>query len=500
MNTERREFLNLLYKGSLAATLGHTVMPMQVYASDAETFSDYKALVYVMLQGGNDAFNMLIPTKKEGDAGYDNYAAIRNNLVIAYNDLSSAIQLDSNGRLDLSGGNPYDGASNLNREIYRKGIYHIEGTGIGINSMMPELAQLMREKKLAPIASIGTLVEPLYDPLKNEKLSGVYPEHLFAHNHQRKVQETGKADDATLYGWIGRMFDAWQGVNGTGIITQNISFSGNNHVLVGQSSSPLLLAPVPSKYDVRSQDMTARQAMNAAATSNPFEQLYKKIVRQSFSLVDTLADIWENSRTYTSLDAYGNPLFSIPGAAQINMETPPEGDLIQRFEAVAKMVEYGQNNGLKRQVFFILHQGYDTHSSQLDTHPRLLRELSLGLDKFQKAMDEIGMAEQVTTFTSSDFGRSLRENGDGTDHGWAGHNLVMGGAVNGGTVYGTLPQLSDDVQSIKTSRVIPTLAVEQQFATLTKWFGVDDTANDRLFPNLKNFDVSLSGRDLGFMK
>lgn len=495
MKKERRDFLRLMYNSSITAALAPMIVPQEIYASDSQTFDDYKAVIYISLHGGNDAINMILPTERSGDAGYDTYADIRKNLVVSYDDLSGGLTLNTDGKLDLSSANPYDVDSHQNGDVYRKGMYHIADTGIGVNGMMPEVAQLMNEDKLAVIASVGTLVEPKFDPVSKQKLSGTYPDQLFAHDSQRRLQETGQADNLAGYGWIGKLFDNLPGVNGSGVITQNISFSGHNHSLVGQHTYPLELATNPSHYQTRvAGEITTRQQLNASVTNNPFERLYNKMIGNSYSLVDELTNIWDNARIYSTLDSYGNPLFAFPSDAQIKMEEAPGFGLIKSFEAVAKMIDYGKQNGLKRQVFYIEHPRYDTHSGQLDMHPRLLRELSLGLDKFQKAMDEMGMSDQVTAFTVSDFGRSVIENGDGTDHAWAGHNIVMGGAVKGGQVYGDLPQLTE--QTVDESRIIPTIAVEQQFATVLKWFGVDDTLNNTLFPNLKNFSQS----DLGFMK
>jgi len=495
MKKERRDFLRLMYNSSITAALSPMLVPQEVYASDSTAFDDYKAVIYISLHGGNDAINMILPTERSGDAGYDTYAGIRNNLVVSHDDLSSELQLNQNGELDLSVGNPYDVDSGLNEDVYRKGMYHIANSGIGVNAMMPEVAQLMNDQKLSVVASVGTLVVPKFDPVTKNKLSGVYPDQLFAHDSQRRLQETGQADNPIDYGWVGRLFDNLQGVNGTGVITQNISFSGNNHSLVGERTSPLQLAINPSPYKTRLEsELSTRQQLNGFGTDNPFNRLYNSMINKSYSLVDELSNISENAKTYSTRDSYGNPLFGFPSDEQVKMDNPPSWSLIKGLEAIAKMIDYGRNNGLKRQVFFIEHQGYDNHSTQLEMHPRLLRELSLGLDKFQKAMDELGMSDKVTAFTVSDFGRSVVENGDGTDHAWAGHNLVMGGAVKGGQVFGELPLLTEQV--IDESRIIPTIAVEQQFATVLKWFGIDDGLNSTLFPNLINF----SSHDLGFMK
>ena len=460
IQNNRRDFLKLLCNTSMVTALAPLVTSQELFAAASSTsFSDYKALVYISLSGGNDAFNMVVPTTLDGGAGYNNYQSIRTTLAVSHTDLSSNLSLDGDGRLDLSSANPYaDGSTQSNKNAYLKGLYHIDGTNVGFNAVMPELAQLAKDSKVAILANSGTLVEPSTKTSISAKQVDL-PVYLFAHNHQRRVQETGQANNKADYGWIGRLYDNWGDVNGSNPIGKNVSFSGNNHSLVGSTTSPLNMSVNPKGYTANTQETTMRKAMYELNTNKPFEGLYSRMIGRSFTLSDTISDIWTNARTYTTTDAYGNDLFNIPTAASLNFNNAPGGSLIKQLEAVSKMIEYGKDNGLKRQIFYVQLGGFDTHGAQVDNHPKGLRELSMGLDKFQRAMEELGISDKVTAFSVSDFGRTVANNGDGTDHAWGGHNLVVGGAVNGG-LYGEMPDLtiSGDQDYGRNGRIIPTLS------------------------------------------
>jgi uncharacterized protein (DUF1501 family) len=298
-------------------------------------------------------------------------------------------------------------------------------------------------------------------------------------------------------------------------------------MLVGRRSSPLVLhidAP-PSishlstglnngKDDRRAlfnalagiQGKTDRldfNVQNTPTTADYFKNLYNRISQRSTSTFEHLNSVWETTQLdFSTLDSYGHDLFSIPTFEQLGFSKNIDGNLIQKLASVAKMIHMGNSQllgtGYNRQIFLIQMGGFDNHASQAQDHPLLLRELSLGLWKFQKAMEELGLAKQVTTFTMSDFGRTLTRSEDGTDHAWASTQLVMGGIgdqsagnLDGGKMFGTLPDLqlggADDYG--KSGRYIPTTAQEQVNASIAQWFGVDDSLMRRLFPNLANFQT-----------
>jgi uncharacterized protein (DUF1501 family) len=170
--------------------------------------------------------------------------------------------------------------------------------------------------------------------------------------------------------------------------------------------------------------------------------------------------------------------------------------MLKQLKAVAKLAKIGKDRGLKRQIFYVKDGGYDTHNNQSQQHARKLRGLSLGLGDFYRALESMGMENEVTLISTSDFGRSTGDNGDGTDHAWGGSYFALGGAVKGGT-YGVAPDLtlgSEDDYTHK-GRLIPTTSNTQYFATVVRWFGLDDDSLHAIFPELKNFEQ----KDLGFM-
>ncbi|MEW8587379.1 MAG: DUF1501 domain-containing protein, partial [Candidatus Thiodiazotropha sp.] len=257
------------------------------------------------------------------------------------------------------------------------------------------------------------------------------------------------------------------------------------------------------------QGSTGRLDFNAAntpTTSDYFKLLYNRLLQKSVSIFDFLESSWRTTQIdFAASDSYGRELFSIPTHQQLGFAKNINGVLINQLASVAKMIHMGASGtlgpGYNRQIFLVQLGGFDTHARQAEDHPLLLRELSLALWKFQSAMEELGYAQQVTTFTMSDFGRTLTNNGDGTDHAWASNQLVMGGVgdrsagrLDGGKLFGTLPDLrlggADDHGD--KGRYIPTTAQDQVNAAITRWFGVDDSLMRSLFPNLANFQ---SGAD-----
>jgi len=308
----------------------------------------------------------------------------------------------------------------------------------------------------------------------------------------------------------------------------NISYAGSDRMLIGNTSTPLVVSPgnPPQIYDMKKalyDTHTDRRALfqamhgvqgNSATgltsfdtsktyvAANPFERLFGNTSRKSMSVFDLLNDAWDShTLNYFRKDSYGNDLFSVPSAADLGFENPIKGQLITQLEAVAKMIDMGvrdsfASGGYNRQIFMVSLGGFDTHSDQASKHPLLLRELSLGLSKFQAAMEDLGHANKVSTFTMSDFGRTLGNNGDGTDHAWGANHIVMGGDghnqlgnLRGGQMLGQLPDFrldgSDDYND--KGRIIPSTAQDQLNASLCRWFGVDDALMPTVFPNLANF-------------
>jgi uncharacterized protein (DUF1501 family) len=198
------------------------------------------------------------------------------------------------------------------------------------------------------------------------------------------------------------------------------------------------------------------------------------------------------NRSRENAEALGEALEVAPDLGTVF----PDTYLAQQLRMVAQLISVRTNLSLKRQIFFVGIGGFDHHDGLLGDHPRLLAEIAQALDAFHTATVELGVANSVTAFTASDFGRTLSSNGDGSDHGWGAHHFAVGGAVQGGRFYGTMPRLlNDGPDDVGWGQIIPTTSVDQYAATLARWFGVGEAEIDLIFPNLGNF----ASRNLGFM-
>ena len=483
----RRDFLKFSVAGVSSLALPSYLL------GDSSDSSDYKALVVIYNAGGNDGINMFIPSSDDEIRGYPQYSKVRDGIRI--NNLDLPLTTTDN-RLDLTSGNPYAEDSDL-KTSYLKGFYKHNSLDVATNALMPEVAHLVNQQKVAIISNCGNLIEPATKSEFKAKTKQL-PPFLFAHNHQTKLVMNGEASLLDYTGWAGRLFDRWSGINGGDIYGMNIAIKRNEHLFYGKETSPLIInSNGPSSYKKVDRDLY-NQLMDIDESSI-FKKLYSKLQKHSFSMQDVIVNDWNNNApTFSSTNAYGGELFSYPTNNQLGQANPVLADtsMLKNLKAVAKLAHIGKSRGLKRQIFFVFDGGYDTHSNQTQQHARKLRGMSLGLGDFSRALEDMGMQDEVTTFNISDFGRSIGDNGDGTDHAWGGNYFAMGGAVNGG-LYGTMPDLTlggDDDISHK-GRLIPTTSMSQYYGTLLKWFGVDASTLDYILPELKNF----STQDLGFM-
>jgi len=483
----RRDFLKF-------SALGVSSLALPSYLlGDEANFNDYKALVVVFNAGGNDGINMFIPSSDDEKRGYPMYRNIRSNLGVDNVDLPLNTV---DNRLDLTGGNPYASDNDL-RKSYLKGFYKHEGLAVATNALMPELAHLVNQKKVAIIANCGNLIEPA-TKAEFEAKTKMLPPFLFAHNHQTKLVMNGEASLLDYTGWAGRLFDRWSGINGGDIYGMNIAITRNEHIFYGKETSALVInAKGPSSYTQINRDLY--NELIDIDESSIFKSLYSRLQKHSFLMQDIIVNDWNNNApTFSSTNAYGGELFSSPSSDQLEQSSTASADtsMLKNLSAVAKLASIGKSRGLKRQIFFVYDGGYDTHSNQTSQHAKKLRGMSLGLGDFYRALEDMGMQDEVTTFNISDFGRSTGDNGDGTDHAWGGNYFAMGGAVKGG-LYGEMPDLTlggeDDLT--RKGRLIPTTSMSQYYGSILKWFGVDEATLDYILPELKNF----STQDLGFM-
>ncbi len=497
----RRDFMQtLLGGGALAATGGVGTLYSGLARASAPAFGDYKALVVVYLFGGNDAFNMTVP-RGSGNSSYSTYATSRGEVAIS--------DVPRTPGRDLSAGNPYD-ASGLDTDSakYLNGLYQFDD--VGFNALMPELAQLYADKRAAVVANVGSLIQPV---TKNELHTAPLPPFLFAHNHQTRAMETGWADNLGANGWAGRLADVWEadqlsGINGGSPLGLNVSFSGNSRMQTGRFNSAAVMSPsaralfLGSGFNVE----LFRRLNESVDSDHPIRRVLHAANRKTADLADIISqDFADTEPMFDDLgleNSYGNPLFSRPGD-ELALQGRLSGQALRGLGAVARMIKVSMDKGLNRQIYYVGIGGFDNHSALTSKHPLLLRELSLALSDFTTALDAMGpdgssMADQVMVATLSDFGRTLGNNGDGTDHAWAGNNILLGGGMDGGRLLGVWPDLtlsgdSDTSTRNGKGRLIPTTSVDQYLATLCSWFGVEDEHMSDLFPNLSNF---ASGSDI----
>jgi uncharacterized protein (DUF1501 family) len=484
---KRRDFLKL------SATMGASAfVPMSLFGGG---FNDYKALVVILLHGGNDSLNMFIPTTDDSKKGYGAYAKARGDLAINNESLNLPI---SDNQLLLEGGdkNPYYKNKTI-VESYTKGFYETN-FGIGVNPLMPELAYLIKSNKVAIVPNMGTLHHPITKKDIIDK-KAILPIHLYSHNSQRALFYTGNSQNQATIGWAGHLADMWGNINNSSVYGLNLSIDRTSKLQFGKNTTPLIMARGgPSLYyQVKNQERDLYDKLLKIDSPNSFKRLYNDLKKRSFEYQDTLKDDWQINPTYNLKNSYGEELFSKMDANTFGVDNneTPGGVLIDQLKSIAKLINIGKQKGFSRQIFYVMHGGYDTHGNQKFQHGKLLRTLSMALYDFNQAMKELGLEDQVTTFNISDFGRTLGNNGSGSDHAWGGHYFVMGGAVKGG-LYGKMPtlKLGGEDDATRKGRLIPTTSQTQYFATILKWFGVNSNEMNQLFPELKNFDT----KDLGF--
>ncbi len=495
---KRRTFLKNSLKGVTAAPFLSAVATKELFAS-APTFNDYKAIVVLHLYGGNDAMNTFIPTDA---THYSNYASYRKKISVSDTDLSA----DTNYKKDASGyykadgklKNPY--AAKTLEECYRKGMYKFGNDPLGFNALMPELAALYEKKVLSIVSNVGTLVKPTtYDDIANG--NATLPLFLFAHDHQRRAVATAYAQSRINSGWLGRVADAWSPINGK--VGLNVSYHGMETIMTGRKTSPLVFGVKPDLF--KNQDIPPIiERFAKTKDDNIFEAFYKRLNLDAKEFSETFKSVWDNAvdfSTFSAKNSYGEALFSVPKATEIGVDVQSlDSRLFKYLESIARFIKIGKEDfGYKRQVFYIAMGGFDFHSGQMLDHAKKLRSISLAVSDFYKALEEMGLHDKVLLATTSDFGRTLLSNGDGTDHGWGGHQFVMCGDANfnGGKVVGT-PVDNYELAKNNTNffpsrnikgRLIPTTSIEQMFAPVLDWFGVDESAMKSAFPNLANFQT-----------
>jgi len=456
MNAARRAFLQRASTLSLAGVATPWALNLAALSqASAATATDYKSIVCVFLYGGNDYANTLVPYDSDN---YLAYQAQRPTLAYARDALAATALTPS---VALAGGRQY--------------------------ALAPELAPLLpifNAGHLGVMLNVGTLVQPTTKAQYTAK-SVPLPPKLFSHNDQQSVWQSSSPEGATS-GWGGRMGDVFESGNGNATFTC-VNVSGNAVFMAGKTAV---------QYQVSTNGSVAingiaKPLFGSTACSNALRTLVTQ------ASTDLLAAEY-NRVVSRSIDADAVLSAALSGAPALATPFPTGNALADQLKMVARMISCASDLGAKRQVFFVSLGGFDNHDGLLSVHPGLLGTVSAAMSAFYSATVELGVADKVTSFTASDFGRTLAGNNDGTDHGWGSMHFMMGDAVKGQRFYGTPPAVANNgPDDVGQGRLLPSTSVDQYAATLGKWLGVSDTDLLTLLPNLSNYDAG--ARNLGFL-
>ena len=447
----RREFM----RRSVALAAAGSAMPwalnlsLVAEAAAATSVSDYKALVCVFLYGGNDCCNTVIPYDQ---THYNLYARIRTGIAL---DRATLLPLTSTVGLP-------------------------SGRQMALAPQMPGLQSLFDAGRCAVQLNVGPLVVPTTLAQYNAQ-SVPLPPKLFSHNDQQSLWQSLSPEGATS-GWGGRMGDLFLSANGTATFTC-MSAAGNAVFMSGQQSSQYVVSPTSGAVALNA---TRSNVYGSAAVSAAMARLAQA---PRTHLLEA-----EHTRVMKrAVEAQGALSAALAAAPALTTPFNTANPLAVQLQFVARTIAARAALGAKRQVFFVSLGGFDLHDFLPDQHPALLTNLSQALKSFHDATVELGVSQQVTTFTASDFGRTLASNGDGSDHGWGSHHFVMGGAIRGGRFYGAAPEVSvTSSDQVGQGRLLPSTSIEQFAVPMATWFGVPASDMTSVFPNAGQFTLDAS--------
>jgi uncharacterized protein (DUF1501 family) len=448
----RREFLRRAGSLGVAGVAAPWALNLAAMSeAAAQTATDYKALVCVFLYGANDYANTLVAYDAASHAAY---STIRGSLAtsrasLAGTALTPSVALPSGRQMALA----------------------------------PELAPIkpyFDSGRLAVLLNVGTLIQPTTLAQYTAK-SVPLPPKLFSHNDQQSVWQSSLPEGATS-GWGGRIGDLFMAGNDKATFTC-VNVSGNAVFMSGKSAvqyqvssaGSVALRGIAAPLFGSQACSDALRALVTAPRSHLMQAEHTRVMARAIDANVSLSAALATTPALTTAFAADNPL-----AVQLQM--------------VARTIAARSGLGAKRQVFFVSLGGFDNHDFLTTQHPLLLAQVGAALKSFYDATVELGVANQVTAFTASDFGRTLSSNGDGSDHGWGSHHFVLGGAVQGGRFWGQLPEMSvTSTDQVGQGRLLPTTSVDQLAATLASWMGVSDTNLALVAPNIGNYSVKKLG-------
>ena len=462
MDQSRRAFIKRASALSIAGSATPFVMNLAAMGeAAAATATDYKALVCVFLYGGNDYGNTLPPYDNARHAFYTSQRQgfALNQAALAATVLNPSTALPNGAQYALAPG-------------------------------LAPLLPIFNAGRMAVMLNVGTLVQPTTKAQYTAR-SVPLPPKLLSHNDQQSYWQASSPEGAAT-GWGGRIGDLLQSGNGNAALTC-INPSGNAVFLTGRAAVQYSISTTgPIAINARNtlNGSSAAATMLRQLIANPggthdFQVAHGDIGRRALNLYDLVS---------TSLASAPATTTAFPAAAD------PSSSLGAQLQMVAKLISVSQELGAKRQVFFVSTGRFDTHDGLGALHPLLMQNVGNAMRAFYDTTVELGIANKVTTFTGSDFGRAMTANNDGTDHGWGSMHFALGGAVNGRRFYGTNPTLaSNGPDDIGQGRLLPTMSVDQYGATLASWFGVPAGELATVFPNINNYAGSTLGTNLGFV-
>ena len=442
-NSDRRRFLGTASCAAVGTSaLFNTILNLRMFNALAAPGEDYRALVCLFLSGGIDSFNVVVPTD---DPSYLEYTGVRGDLALPRDVL-----------LPITPRTP-------------------DGRTYGLHPGLPELQTLFAGNQLSVVSNVGTLVEPTsLDQYRRGSVA--LPLGLFSHSDQSMQWQSSLPDTRQAVGWAGRIADVIDSGNCNPNISMNISLSGSN---VWQSGH------VTSHYTVSENGAEplwdyGRPNPEALVRTSAIDSLlalqYRHLFEKTFA-----------ARVRGAIDAgvdFSNAIAALPPLTTVFSNT----SLSRKFRMIALTIAARAALCMKRQTFFVEFGGWDHHDEVILNQEAMLPVVSRALSEFHSALVELDVVDEVTTFTASDFGRTLSSNGRGSDHAWGGNHLVMGGAVAGGDIYGSYPSLYlNNPLDTGRGRLIPTTSVDAYAAQLALWFGVSRADLPLVLPNIDRF-------------
>lgn len=469
----RRQFIERSACAAMSSVpVLNTLLNLQLAGRTAaqQAPTDHRTLVCIFLNGGMDSFNWLVP---RDTARHAVYTATRGNLALTTGQLLN---------LDQDGG---DGQ-----------LYGMHPSCAGMQAMFNGTGNFAGKRRAAVLTNVGTLIQPV---TKAQYLaeSVPLPRALYSHSDQIDQWQTSVPQGMTqLSGWAGRTADVLHSTVNENSIAMNISLAGNSLWQVGNATTQFVATESGALTFTGSaiSDPLHPMRLKNSAHRSIIQQNYANLMQQSYGLL-TKSSIELQEFFLTQYNSYND--------APVASLFPGDNYIAQQFRAALRMIALRPALGLHRQTIFIQFGGWDHHGELLEAQAEMLTMLDEALSGFQRALEQLSLQDGVITFSASDFARTLRSNGQGTDHAWGGNAFMMGGPVQGGRVFGTFPDLalesSDDTGY--GGRLIPTTSVDSYFAELLRWFGVPAGSMSTVLPNIGNFyNVSSSSLPIGFLK